>query len=121
MRKEGDGFISRYINRRLSFPITRALLRVAPNISPNTVSFISFVIGLLGALLYSLEFGILGGIVVQLSSILNGCDGEIARIKSKSSHFGAFFDSILDRYADSFIIMGLVIYCLKSLIEHRIF
>ncbi len=121
MRKEGDGFISRYINRRLSFPITRALLRVAPNISPNTVSFISFVIGLLGALLYSLEFGILGGIVVQLSSILNGCDGEIARIKGKSSHFGAFFDSILDRYADSLIIMGLVIYCLKSLIEHRIF
>ena len=120
-RKEGDGFVSRYLNRRLSFPITRALLRVAPNISPNTVSFISFVIGIFGALLFSLEFGVLGGIAVQLSSVLDGCDGEIARIQGKSSRFGAFFDSILDRFADSLIIIGLVVYCLKSLKGHRIF
>lgn len=121
MRKEGDGFVSRYLNRRLSFPITRALLRVAPNISPNTVSFGSFVIGISGALLFSLEFGVLGGIAVQFSSVLDGCDGEIARIKGKSSRFGAFFDSILDRYADIFIITGLLAYCLRTLKDRRIF
>ncbi|MFQ6123101.1 MAG: CDP-alcohol phosphatidyltransferase family protein [Candidatus Heimdallarchaeota archaeon] len=120
-RKEGDGFVSRYLNRRLSFPITRVLLRVAPNISPNTVSFVSFIIGIVGALLFSMEIGVLGGIAVQLSSVLDGCDGEIARIKGRSSRFGAFFDSILDRYVDSLVIMGLVVYCFKSLNGHRIF
>ncbi len=119
--KKTDGLVSRYLNRRLSFPITRGLLRVVPNISPNTVTFISFVIGVFGALLFSLEFGVFGGIAVQLSSVLDGCDGEIARIKDKSSRFGAFFDSILDRYADIFIITGLLVYCLRTLKDRQIF
>ncbi len=120
-KKETDGFVSRYLNRRLSLPITRGLLRVVPNISPNTVTFISFVIGVFGALLFSLEFGVFGGIAVQLSSVLDGCDGEIARIKDKSSRFGAFFDSIMDRYADIFIITGLLVYCLRTLKDRPIF
>ena len=119
--KETDGFVSRYLNRRLSFLFTRVLLFTMPNISPNVVSFVSFVIGSLGAIFFSLKWGILAGLVVQLSSVLDGCDGEIARLQGKSSHFGAFFDSILDRYADSFIIMGLVAYCLRTIPTRQIF
>jgi len=121
MGKETDGAVSRYLNRRLSFLFTRVLLFGMPNISPNVVSFVSFVIGSLGAIFFSLKWGILAGFAVQLSSILDGCDGEIARLQAKSSHFGAFFDSILDRYADSFIIMGLVVYCLRTLPTRLIF
>jgi phosphatidylglycerophosphate synthase len=121
MGKETDGAVSRYLNRRLSFLLTRVLLFGIPNISPNVVSFVSFVIGGLGAIFFSLKWGILAGLAVQLSSILDGCDGEIARLQAKSSRFGAFFDSILDRYADSFIMMGLVVYCLRTLPTRQIF
>jgi len=119
--KETDGFVSRYLNRRLSFLFTRVLLLGMPNISPNVVSFISFVIGCLGAIFFSLQWGIIAGLAVQLSSVFDGCDGEIARLQEKSSRLGAFFDAILDRYADSFIIMGLVVYCLQTLPTRQIF
>ena len=50
---------------------------------------------------------ILAGLVIQLSSIVDGCDGEVARLKFKSSKFGGWFDTILDRYADTAIVAGV--------------
>ena len=50
---------------------------------------------------------LLGGLLAQLSSILDGCDGEIARLKLLESKFGEFFDRVLDRYSDLFILTGL--------------
>ena len=49
----------------------------------------------------------LGGILAQISSILDGVDGEIARIKFLETKFGKWFDSVLDRYADGFLLGGL--------------
>ena len=45
--------------------------------------------------------------MAQSSSILDGCDGEIARLKLIKSEFGAWYDRILDRYSDLFILTGL--------------
>jgi len=45
--------------------------------------------------------------LAQLSSILDGCDGEIARLKLLGSKYGGWFDQVLDRYSDLFIITGL--------------
>jgi CDP-L-myo-inositol myo-inositolphosphotransferase len=47
------------------------------------------------------------GVLIQVSSIIDGCDGEIARLKALGSRFGAFFDTILDRYADLAIAAGI--------------
>jgi CDP-L-myo-inositol myo-inositolphosphotransferase len=47
---------------------------------------------------------VIGGLVVQLASVLDGCDGEIARLKKEQSRFGSFFDALLDRYADTFLL-----------------
>ena len=49
--------------------------------------------------------------MAQLSSIMDGCDGEIARLRFKHSPFGKWLDRILDRYADSFIILGMTHAC----------
>ena len=52
--------------------------------------------------------------MAQLSSILDGCDGEIARLKFKQSRFGGYLDRFLDRYADGLIILGITSACFRS-------
>ena len=53
---------------------------------------------------------IAGGLLAQASSIVDGIDGDLARLKGMTSTFGGFMDSILDRYADALIILGLTIW-----------
>jgi CDP-diacylglycerol--glycerol-3-phosphate 3-phosphatidyltransferase len=47
---------------------------------------------------------------VFITGILDGCDGTIARLTNKSTKFGAFFDSVMDRISEFFIFLGLYIY-----------
>ncbi len=49
----------------------------------------------------------LGGVVAQFASVIDGCDGEIARLKFQSSSYGGWLDAVLDRYADAFLLFGL--------------
>ncbi|TET21291.1 MAG: hypothetical protein E3J71_10300 [Candidatus Stahlbacteria bacterium] len=103
-----DGFIARYLNRPLS--IRLSLLLAHTPVTPNTITLISFTIALLGAWLFTRQ-GYLpvlfAGVLIQGSSIIDGCDGEIARLKALGSRFGAFFDTLLDRYADLAIATGI--------------
>ncbi len=106
--KPTDGPISKRVNRRFSTKISAFLARF--NISPNFITLISFGFALLSALFFFLGGYLnilLGGILAQLSSILDGCDGEIARLKFKFSTFGEWLDKILDRYADCLIVLGM--------------
>ncbi|KCZ73418.1 putative sugar nucleotidyltransferase [Candidatus Methanoperedens nitroreducens] len=108
LSKTTDGAISRLLNRRISKHITRQL--VETDITPNMVSIIAFLLIVLSSVFFALGewvYLLAGGILVQFSSILDGCDGEIARLRFIGSGYGAFLDSILDRYADSLIIFGL--------------
>ena len=106
--KPHDGFISKTMNRRLSIGlITPLLLRIRPSITPNQVSALSFAIALVASLCFILQLALLGGLAIQLASVVDGCDGEIARLKKAQSPFGGFLDAVLDRYADSFILFGM--------------
>ena len=107
--KINDGIISKKLNRPISIKISKFLLKF--NVTPNQISIISFLISCLAAYLFSFKsyFGLFfGGILAQLSSIIDGCDGEVARLKYKSTKFGAWLDAILDRYSDAFLIWGLI-------------
>ncbi|MCR4407403.1 MAG: CDP-alcohol phosphatidyltransferase family protein [Anaerolineae bacterium] len=111
-RKTGhDGLISRHLNRKISRLITRFL--VPTGITPNQVTFISFFIALLSSATFTVGFNVLGGLLAQLSSIVDGVDGEIARLKGLASPFGAFYDAVLDRYADAAIILGMILWTLR--------
>ncbi len=106
--KFSDGPVSRHLNRPLSIRITRLLLRTS--LTPNAVSLISFALSIAGALLFFVTGYpalAIGGALAQISSIVDGCDGEIARLKQQASEFGAWFDAVLDRYADAFLLFGL--------------
>ena len=108
--KSTDGIVSRYINRRVSTRITMFIVKRGINISPNQMTVISSIIGALSALIYLSNNPLIAGICVQISSIIDGVDGELARILGKTSKFGGFLDSILDRFVDIAVIICISIY-----------
>ena len=115
LAKPEDGFISRAINRRISTAIvTPLLLKLSKRITANQVSVLAFVVSLVASLAFFLGLPIMGGIVIQLASILDGSDGEVARLKKIQSPFGNFFDAVLDRYSDGFILFGMFYYMLTA-------
>ena len=113
LKKKTDGPISRYINRPISTFISKFLVKF--NITPNQITVFSFLISVVAAFLISQKGYLslaLGGILAQLSSIVDGCDGEVARLKFLSSDYGAWLDRVLDRYSDGLLIMALTIHAL---------
>jgi len=108
LKKTSDGPVSRYLNRPLSIRLTRLILNT--KIAPNHISIFAFILGILGAGFFFLGGYvnlIIGGILAQIASVVDGCDGEIARLKFKASEFGGWFDAVLDRYGDAFLLFGL--------------
>ena len=109
MAKGGeDGFISQYINRPVSRRLSVALSKTP--LTPNHITLLSFSIGLLGAVGLATTdpwFWIGGGILIQIASIVDGCDGEIARTKLLEGPQGAWLDTVLDRYSDLAIGLGV--------------
>jgi 1L-myo-inositol 1-phosphate cytidylyltransferase / CDP-L-myo-inositol myo-inositolphosphotransferase len=107
LAKPDDGPVSRTINRRLSGRLlTPLFLSLAPGVTANQVSALAFAVAIAAAVAFLLGQPVIGGLAVQLASVLDGCDGEIARLKRDESPFGSFFDAVLDRYADTFLLAG---------------
>ena len=91
--KDTEGFMSRHVERRISLAITRRL--VGTRITPNQMTLVSLTIGLLGAPFFlSAEplLQIVGSLLFLTHSILDGCDGELARLKFQESASGARLD-----------------------------
>jgi len=106
--KPNDGPVSRYINRPVSVRISRYLTRLP--VTPAQISLVSFLCSLIAAGLFAIggyAALLTGGILAQFASIIDGCDGEVARLKHCESDFGGWFDAVLDRYADGFLLFGL--------------
>ena len=115
LTKPEDGWISRKINRKISTRLfTPLILRLFKRITPNIVTLISAGTGILAGIGFILHLPVIGAIVAQTASILDGSDGEIARLKKMQSAFGKFFDALLDRYSDSFIFFGMFLFALSS-------
>jgi len=112
--KSTDGPISRYFNRKISSRISRYIISHGYDITPNQFTMISTLTGILSLPFYLLSYPIVAGILVELSSILDGVDGEIARARNMMSRSGAFLDACLDRYTDFIILLGASLYLLSK-------
>jgi len=110
--KPGDGPISRLLNRQLSSRISMAL--AALRIAPDLVTVFVFLVAVLAALALGTGHGILGGLLAQLSSVLDGVDGELARLQFRASSRGAVLDAVLDRVADAAILTALGVWAQSS-------
>jgi hypothetical protein len=106
--KSQDGFVSRYLNRPISRVVTRLLLRFST--TPNAWTLATFPIPVVAALV--LSHGTYGSFVwglalFQIFSILDGCDGEIARAKFMESERGRKLDALFDVLSNILLVLGL--------------
>ena len=77
-------------------------------ISPNVLTFLGFLLNVVAGVLIGLGYVVWGGLVMTVVAMpLDALDGALARATSRQSKFGAFFDSVLDRFAEAALLMGL--------------
>lgn len=108
--KDEDSPTSKYFYRPLSRPLTRLL--VGTPITPNQVTCVTLLLGILGAWFTS-RWGqhnlILGAALIVAAGVVDGCDGELSRLRLTSSQFGAWFDTAVDELTTTmyFVAIGL--------------
>src|SRR3989344_2053752 len=100
--------IGKHLEKFNAYDTGRFLIKTP--ITPNMISVFIPTLAILTFFILSrgtqMSF-IFGGILIQFLSIIDGCDGEISRLKFQKSVFGAWLDPILDRYVDMFLIAGM--------------
>src|ERR1035438_3933539 len=79
-------------------------------IHPNVLTFLGLLINIWAAWLFAAGSFQWGGVVVTGAAIFDMVDGRVARATSQVTRFGGFFDSVLDRYSDLALYMGLLVY-----------
>src|SRR5258706_14151890 len=91
--KDTDGFFARHFDRKISGAISRQLLKTP--ITPNQITIFVTVLGIgSGWLMAQPGYGtkVAGSLIFLLTSILDGCDGEVARAKKMTSKIGGWLD-----------------------------
>jgi phosphatidylglycerophosphate synthase len=110
--RQADGVVAYYVNRAISIPISAAIVNSA--MTPNVVTFIALLVGLAAAAMVadgSWPWMVMGGLALQLSSVLDGVDGEIARLRLTTSHAGEWFDTVCDDVINIAFMLGLGLGC----------
>jgi len=107
-RKESDGLVARYFNRRVSSFLSRYLLKTP--VTPSQWTFLLLALSFL--LAWSISTGtyvgfLMGTLLYQVVSVLDGCDGEIARVKFMVSRFGEWADSLSDQLSHHLFVLAL--------------
>jgi CDP-diacylglycerol--glycerol-3-phosphate 3-phosphatidyltransferase len=83
------------------------------HINPNILTLIGLLINIFATILFAKGRFFWAGLVVLFAGIFDIIDGEVARRTGRVTKFGAFFDSVIDRYSDMVLLLGLVIWYAK--------
>jgi phosphatidylglycerophosphate synthase len=106
--RAGDGWFTRLVDRRISRGLTRMLLPTG--VHPNTVTLASIAIGILAGGLFAtggFRACVAGALLFLASTIVDGCDGELARLTFRESRFGARLDVIGDNVVHVAVFCGI--------------
>jgi len=79
-------------------------------IHPNVLTFLGLVINVVAAVLLAEGQFRAAGVVIISAGLFDMVDGRVARATNQVTRFGGFFDSVLDRYSDLALLMGLLVY-----------
>ncbi|MEM7588752.1 MAG: CDP-alcohol phosphatidyltransferase family protein [Myxococcota bacterium] len=107
-KEKQDGFFSQYIGRAISSKISMRLARM--DLTPNQITWMGFILMLFAAIVLSLpssSWQIFGAVIVVIACALDGCDGEVARLRCQQTSYGGWLDTMLDRYADLALALAL--------------
>jgi phosphatidylglycerophosphate synthase len=111
--KPTDRFVLRFIKVYVSAPVSALLVHSMPGIRPAALTFLAACLGISGGIAFGLGFAWIGGLLAAVAQILDGVDGQVARLTDKVSSEGAFLDSVLDRYMDFSLLFGILFHCLR--------
>jgi CDP-L-myo-inositol myo-inositolphosphotransferase len=109
--KPSDGIVSRHLNRPVSMRLSFALLHLhwmRPGHATTLTAICA--VAMFAALVSGTTEGLLmGAVLFQLASIVDGVDGEIARVTQRGTHMGATLDTITDGFTNVGFIVGLTV------------
>ncbi len=96
----------------VSNKIIMALVRLLAlwRINPNVLTFLGLVINGIAAVLLARGKFLAAGLVMMTAGLFDMVDGRVARETNRVTAFGGFFDSVIDRYSDLVLLMGLLVY-----------
>jgi CDP-diacylglycerol--glycerol-3-phosphate 3-phosphatidyltransferase len=93
---------------KILYGIVRAL--ALSRIHPNVLTLFGLLINIWAAFLFAAGSFRWGGVVVIGAGLFDMVDGRVARETNRVTRFGGFFDSVLDRYSDLGVLVGLLVY-----------
>lgn len=107
--------LSEMLSARFGHMLDRPLSSLAKriNISPNIITAAGSLATLAAAFIIPQNL-VSGGLLILFSGLFDILDGLVARVNNRATKFGAYLDSVLDRYSDSFLLIGFAWYFLRS-------
>lgn len=99
-------------SQRVINAIVRALAR--SRISPNVLTFTGLLINIGCALLYGYGRFFSAGLLLIFAALFDLLDGSVARLRGRVTRFGAFFDSVIDRYSDIVVYLGIMVFYARA-------
>ncbi len=110
IRHATGGPVAKYINKRISLPISLILSKLW--ISPNAITVFNILIGIFSGVFvadgHNYSIILLGAILFQTASIIDGCDGEVAKLTFRGSKFGQYIDTVSDNLSLASFLVGLI-------------
>ena len=107
--KPSDRFILKWIKLNLSARITPRLVPLEW-LRPWMITLTATTLGVSAGAVFAVGWGWLAGCIAACAQVLDGVDGQFSRITGLQSKGGAFLDSVLDRYSDVALVLGMVLY-----------
>jgi CDP-diacylglycerol--glycerol-3-phosphate 3-phosphatidyltransferase len=102
--------------KRVLDAIVRALAR--SRINPNALTFIGLLINIGCGVLYGYGRFFAAGLLMIFANFFDMLDGHVARLRGRATRFGAFFDSVIDRYSDIIVFVGIMVFYARSTPAH---
>jgi phosphatidylglycerophosphate synthase len=100
-----DGIVDRFVNRPLGRYLSKILVHTP--FSPNQVSVVSTLVGILSGWFFAGGYFILGALLLQLSAIIDCVDGDLARVLYKESRLGKWLDLVGDQFVHIAVFAGI--------------
>jgi CDP-diacylglycerol--glycerol-3-phosphate 3-phosphatidyltransferase len=118
----------RYVKQPTDYVKNGALRAIEPaiaflarhKVSPNTITSVGTLLTIAASVVYATGHIMTAGWIMNVTAFFDVADGEVARRTGRSSVFGAFYDSTLDRVADGALMAGLAFFYATNAIHHNL-
>lgn len=118
----------RYVKQPTDYVKNGALRAIEPaisflarhKVSPNTITSVGTLLTIAASVVYATGHIMTAGWIMNVTAFFDVADGEVARRTGRSSVFGAFYDSTLDRVADGALMAGLAFFYATNPIHHNL-